>query len=117
MLKQPNRTREKRVTIRMTAHERELLTSLMEKAGATNMNDFIITRTLLGKYYNVKLDELSEICRLMSITANNVNQIAARLNEGGGVFASDMEEITRRQTKLAELLSEVSQTLMKKFKA
>ena len=73
--------------------EYELLQKKMEAAGGVNQGAYIRKMILDG--YIVKLDipELKEIIRLLSITSNNVNQIARQLHSTGSIYQQDIGEV------------------------
>jgi hypothetical protein len=61
------------------------------------------------------MQTLTEIGRLLRITANNVNQLARRVNSGGTAYREDVTEINTQLAeiragfgKLLPLLSEVA---------
>ena len=66
-----------------------------------------------GHVINLDLDAINEIGKLLRITANNVNQIARRVNSGGGVHREEVEHITNQLTEIradfGKLLSELSE--------
>jgi uncharacterized protein (DUF1778 family) len=116
MSKQPNRNRgesvrETRVTIRMTAHERELLRQRMAQANATSINKYMITCTLFGEIRIIALNDFIAVRRLMNITSTNINQIARKLNEGGTMYGGDIEVIQDRQSQLEAQLTAIADKL------
>ena len=71
----------------------------MALAGVRNMSGYIRKMCIDGYTVNLQIPELAECAKLLHYTSNNVNQIARRVNSGGGVYADEVDEIT---TKLAE---------------
>jgi hypothetical protein len=55
-----------------------------------------------GHVINLDLRTLTEIKRLLAITANNANQIARRVNSGGEAYREDIAEMTEqiKETRL-----------------
>ena len=89
----PNRSRSRQVKFWVNEEEYELLQKKMEAAGGVNQGAYIRKMILDG--YIVKLDipELKEIIRLLSITSNNVNQIARQLHSTGSIYQQDIGEV------------------------
>ena len=89
----PNRSRSRQVKFWVSEEEYELLQKKMEAAGGVNQGAYIRKMILDG--YIVKLDipELKEIIRLLSITSNNVNQMARQLHSTGRIYQQDIGEV------------------------
>ena len=89
----PNRSRSRQMKCWVNEEEYELLQKKMEAAGGVNQGAYIRKMILDG--YIVKLDipELKEIIRLLSITSNNVNQIARQLHSTGSIYQQDIGEV------------------------
>ena len=75
-----NRTRNKAVTLRMTAEELALFQSQFEKSEAKNQTDFVLQ--LLDEKPIVVNREPSEVLAELKRQGNNLNQIAKQLNQG-----------------------------------
>ena len=76
-----NRTRNKAITLRMTAEELALFQSQFEKSEAKNQTDFVLQ--LLDEKPIVVNHELSEVLAELKRQGNNLNQIAKQLNRTG----------------------------------
>ena len=65
--------------------------------------------------YIVKLDilELKEIIRLLSITSNNVNQMARRLNADGSIYQKDIREVEAQLEQNYKMLRKLITKLSK----
>ena len=89
----PNRSRSRQVKFWVSEEEYQLLQKKMKAAGGVNQGAYIRKMILDG--YIVKLDipELKEIIRLLSITSNNVNQIARQLHSTGSIYQQDIGEV------------------------
>jgi len=65
-----------------------------------------------GMVINLNIQQLDEIGKLLRITANNVNQIAKRVNSGGGAYREDVAEVNSQletiRTDFGRLLQELS---------
>ena len=89
----PNRNRSRQVKFWVSAEEYELLQKKMKAAGGVNQGAYIRKMILDGYIVNLDIPELKEIIRLLSITSNNVNQMARRLNAEGSIYQQDIAEV------------------------
>ena len=87
------------IYFKVTDEERRLIERKMELAGVHNMSAYIRKMCIDGYTINLQIPELFECAKLLRYTSNNMNQIARRVNSGGGVYPDEVDEIT---TKLAE---------------
>ena len=93
----------------------ELLELRMAETGIRNKSAFIRKMCIDGHVFVLQMDTLNEIKRLLSITANNVNQISRRVNSGGEAYRQDVAEVNDQLTqirtdfgKLLKLLSSIA---------
>ena len=89
----PNRNRSRQVKFWVNEEEYQLLQRKMEAAGGVNQGAYIRKMILDGYIVNLDIPELKEIIRLLSITSNNVNQMARRLNAEGSIYQQDIGEV------------------------
>ena len=89
----PNRNRSRQVKFWVSEEEYELLHKKMEAAGGVNQGAYIRKMILDGYIVNLDIPELKEIIRLLSITSNNVNQMARGLNAEGSIYQQDVAEV------------------------
>ena len=89
----PNRNRSRQVKFWVSEEEYALLRKKMEAAGGVNQGAYIRKMILDGYIVNLDIPELKEIIRLLSITSNNVNQMARRLNAEGSIYQQDIAEV------------------------
>ena len=89
----PNRNRDRQVKFWVSDEEYALLQEKMEAAGGVNQGAYIRKMILDGYIVNLDIPELKEIIRLLSITSNNVNQMAHRLNTDGSIYQQDIREV------------------------
>ena len=87
------------IYFRVSEHDRQLIQQKMELAHIRNMSAYI--RKMAANGYIVRLDlpELGECSKLLRSASNNLNQIARRVNSGGGYYP---DEIAAVQTSLDE---------------
>ena len=89
----PNRNRSRQVKFWVSDEEYELLQKKMKAAGGVNQGAYIRKMILDGYIVNLDIPELKKIIRLLSITSNNVNQMARRLNAEGSIYQQDIAEV------------------------
>ena len=89
----PNRNRSWQVKFWVSDEEYALLQKKMKAAGGVNQGAYIRKMILDGYIVNLDIPELKEIIRLLSITSNNVNQMARRLNAEGSIYQQDIAEV------------------------
>jgi len=100
---------------KMSPEEWNLVEKRMEQSGIRNKSAYIRKMCIDGHVIIFDSQQLSEIGRLLRITANNVNQIAKKVNSGGEAYRNDIEEVNNQLTDirncygyLLSLLSEVA---------
>ena len=89
----PNRSRSRQVKFWVNEEEYELLQKKMEAAGGVNQGAYIRKMILDGYIVNLDIPELKEIIRLLSITSNNVNQMARQLHSTGRIYQQDIGKV------------------------
>ena len=89
----PNRSRSRQVKFWVNEEEYELLQKKMEAASGVNQGAYIRKMILDGYIVNLDIPELKEIIRLLSITSNNVNQMARQLHSTGRIYQQDIGEV------------------------
>ena len=100
----PNRNRSRQVKFWVSDEEYALLQKKMKAAGGVNQGAYIRKMILDGYIVNLDIPELKEIIRLLSITSNNVNQMARRLNADGSIYKEELEEINTKLDEIYKLL-------------
>jgi len=87
------------IYFKLTDDERRLIEKKIELAGSKNMSAYIRKMCIDGYIIRLQLPELNVCNKLLRSAANNLNQIARRVNSGHAV---DMDEIRKLQDTLAE---------------
>ena len=109
----PERKRDKQLKIWVSQEELDMIHQKMAEFGTPNMGAFVRKMVIDG--YIVKLDipELKEIIRLLSITSNNVNQMARQLNSGKGIYPQELTEVEAQLEQIYKLLRKVMRGISK----
>ena len=81
------------IFFKVSERDRALIERRMAQAQIRNMSGYIRKMCIDGLVVNLDIPELDEIGNLLRITANNVNQIAKRVNSGGGAYRQDVAEM------------------------
>ena len=81
--------------------------------GLKSRSDFIRTMIFEGHIVHLNGTELQEIYRLVSTIANNVNQIAVRVNSTGKIYAEDIAQIQEGINQIWQRLNFFQSKLLK----
>jgi hypothetical protein len=81
------------IFFKVSDHERVLIERRMAQTQVRNLSAYIRKMCIDGMVINLNIQQLDEIGKLLRITANNVNQIAKRVNSGGGAYREDVAEV------------------------
>ena len=101
------------IYFKVTNEERALIEQKMALAGVRNMSGYIRKMCIDGYIVQLQIKELDECAKLLRYTSNNVNQIARRVNSGGGVYPDEVDEITAKLTEASELFGNILEQLSK----
>ena len=105
------RPRNVNLAFRVTEDERAMIEYRMAQTGMRNMRAYIVKMAIDGRVIHVEFDSVREMVRLLSITSNNMNQIAKRANQTGNIYAADLDELRERYDGLWEQ----ARLILKKF--
>ena len=83
----------------------------MREAGTTNMGAYLRKMALDGYILRLDLPELKEILSQLRYMGNNVNQIAKRANEVGGIDEMDIRGVSKRQERMLEQMARLLEKL------
>ena len=109
----PNRNRSRQVKFWVNEEEYELLQKKMKAAGGVNQGAYIRKMILDGYIVNLDIPELKEIIRLLSITSNNVNQMARQLHSTGRIYQQDIGEVEAQLEQNYKMLRKLITKLSK----
>lgn len=84
---------------KLSPQEWEWMEQKMALAGIRNKSAYIRKMCIDGYVIRLDLPELTECSRLLRSASNNLNQIARRVNSGGGYYP---DEIAAAQSSLNE---------------
>ena len=101
------------IYFKVTDEERRLIEQRMVLMGVRNMSAYIRKMCIDGYIVQLQIKELDECAKLLRHTSNNVNQIARRVNSGGGVYPDEVDEITAKLTEASGLFGSILEQLSK----
>ena len=101
-----NRKRKIRTEMRLTEDEHDILLERMRGLGMTNKDSYLRRMALTGYILRLDMSEARETLRQISGIANNINQIAKRVNETRSIYASDMIQIREEVGSLRSQMSD-----------
>ena len=81
------------IYFKVTDEERRLIEQRMALMGVHNMSAYIRKMCIDGYIVQLQIKELDECAKLLRYTSNNVNQIARRVNSGGGVYLERLPQV------------------------
>jgi hypothetical protein len=88
---------------KMSQQEWDWVEQRMAQTGITNKSAFIRKMAIDGHVINFDSTTINEIGKLLRVTANNVNQIARRVNSGGNVYREDIAHVDKQLTEIREM--------------
>jgi hypothetical protein len=92
---------------KMSPEEAELFERRMEQTGIRNKSAFIRKMCIDGHVFNINMEQIGAISRMLRVTANNINQIARKCNSGGEAYREDVAEANRQLTEIRSEFGEV----------
>jgi hypothetical protein len=87
---------------KMSPQEWDWVEQRMAQTGIRNKSAFIRKMAIDGHAINFDSTTINEIGKLLRIIANNVNQLAKRVNSGGNIYHNDIVEVNSQLTEIRE---------------
>jgi hypothetical protein len=88
---------------KMSPQEWDRVEQRMAQTGIRNKSAFIRKMAIDGHVINFDSVTINEIGKLLRVTANNVNQIARRVNSGGHAYREDVAHVDKQLTEIREM--------------
>jgi len=92
--------KKKLITFLVSEQERELIERNMERAGIHGIGAYLRKIAIDGYIVQLDLSDVKELVRLLSNVANNLNQIAKRVNETRSIYEADIKDLQERYDEL-----------------
>lgn len=99
------------IYFKVTDEERDLIRQKMELAGVHNMSAFIRKMCIDGYVVNLQIPELADCRKYLRTASANMNQIARRINSGGGYYPNEISKIAAAQAEGNRLMGEILERL------
>ena len=87
----------------VTADEKAVIQKRMELVGLKNMSTYLRKISMDGYLINADYTYIKEMNAELSDIGRNINQIAARANSTGIIYAEDITEIKKKQEEIWQL--------------
>lgn len=95
----------------VTAEEKAVIQKRMELVGIKNMSNYLREISMDGYLINVDYTYIKEMNAELSAIGRNINQIAARANSTGIIYADDITEIKKKQEEIWQLQKSILSSL------
>ena len=105
------RDRDKLIRFFVTAEEKAVIQKRMELVGLTNMSTYLRKISMDGYLINADYTYIKEMNAQLSTIGRNINQIAARANSTGIIYADDIAEIKKKQEEIWQLQKSILSSL------
>ena len=109
----PERKRNKQLKIWVSQEELDMIHQKIAEFGTPNMGAFVRKMVIDGYIVNLDIPELKEIIRLLSITSNNVNQMARQLHSSNSIYPQELTEVETQLDQVYKLLRKVMRGISK----
>ena len=95
----------------VTADEKAVIQKRMELVGLTNMSTYLRKISMDGYLINADYTYIKEMNAELSAIGRNINQIAARADSTGIIYADDIAEIKKKQEEIWQLQKSILSNL------
>ena len=95
-----NLERNHAMTFRVTEKERELIRKAQARTKIKNTRAYLLKMAVDGRVIEIDLESVRGMNNLLSNATSNINQIAAKANATGNIYAADLDEIKARQEEI-----------------
>ena len=95
----------------VTTDEKAVIQKRMELVGLTNMSTYLRKISMDGYLINADYTYIKEMNAELSAIGRNINQIAARANSTGIIYADDIAEIKKKQEEIWQLQKSILSNL------
>lgn len=109
-----NLYRDKQLIIRLTHEEKQIFENKLAMSKLKSMSLFIRKCVLEKEIFIVDMTPIMKIQQLLSNQANNINQIAKKINTNGIIYRNDIDYIKQLNENLSEEISKIQSLIVKK---
>ena len=101
----------KGILFKVTDEDRNLIEQKMKLAGIRNMSAYIRKMCIDGYTIKLKIPEMEQCSKYLCHASNNLNQIARRVNSGGGYYPDEIAEIKEQLAETTRLFGNIMEQL------
>jgi 6-phosphogluconate dehydrogenase (decarboxylating) len=101
------KTKTKGFYFKCSPTEMEWIERRMSQTNISNKSAYLRKMAIDGRVINLDIPILTEIGKLLRNLANNMNQLTKRVNGGGSVYRSDVEQLRSELEVVRENFGEV----------
>ena len=110
-----NRYRNERIEIKLTKEEKELFKKKLELSKSKSMAHFIRKCVLEAPIFVIDMNEFRMMQTLLGRNANNLNQIAKRINTTGVIYREDIEDLKKDNDEISREIMRIQNILVRKY--
>jgi hypothetical protein len=110
-----NRYRNERIEIKLTKEEKEFFKEKQELSKAKSMGHFIRKCVLESPIFVIDMNEFRKMQTLIGRNANNLNQIAKRVNTTGIIYREDIEDLKKENDNISREILKIQNILVRKY--
>lgn len=104
---------DKRYVIRLTESEAEVLEKRFALLGMSSVSAYLRQQVVNGIYLEYDHEKLKKIRQAVMRVANNVNQIAHRVNATSRIYKQELYELQEGVTEICQQLQSIQSELQK----
>ena len=110
-----NRVRKNQLKIYLSDQEKQIFENKLAMSKLKSMSLFIRKCVLEKEIFVVDMTPIMKIQQLLSNQANNINQIAKKININGVIYKNDINYIKQLNENLSEEISKIQSLIIKKI--
>ena len=110
-----NRIRKNQLKIYLSNEEKQIFENKLAMSNLKSMSHFIRKCVLEKEIFVVDMTPIMKIQQLLSNQANNINQIAKKINTNGIIYRKDIDYIKQLNENLSEEISKIQSLIVKEI--
>ena len=110
-----NRLRKNDIHVMVTDEEKELFKKKLEMSKSKSMGHFIRKSVLEAPIFVIDMNEFRKMQTLIGRNANNLNQIAKRVNTTGVIYREDIEDLKKENDDISREILKIQNILLRKY--
>jgi hypothetical protein len=103
----PDRKRTIHMHFYVDEEEKKLIYERMALLGTENLSGYLRKAAIDSYFITIDLTDVKKMVSLQGTCANNINQIAKRVNGTGNIYAEDIEDLRRGYDSIWEAVRKV----------